>query len=57
MTAMHEFVEESQPTQLAVHLLRGLPLKLLLRFFLAGRFRHRQVEILTQPMDGNTKVS
>jgi hypothetical protein len=57
MTAMHEFVEESQPTQPAVHLLRGLPLKLLLRFFLAGRFRHRQVEILTQPMDGKTKVS
>jgi hypothetical protein len=57
MPAQHELVEESQPTQPTVHLLRELPLLLgHLRLFLAGITRHRHVEILTQPMDGKTNL-
>jgi len=51
MTAMHEFVEESQPTQPAVHLLRGLPLKLLLRFDPDTTYGWKNEGVIVESMD------
>ncbi len=50
MTLLHELVRKCESTQLAVHLLGRLPLLHLMESnLLAGKIRHRQVQILTQP--------
>jgi hypothetical protein len=50
VTSLDELVRKCESTKLPVHLLRRLPLLLLMEtILLAGKFGHRQVQILTQP--------
>jgi hypothetical protein len=54
VTSLHELVRKCESTKLAVHLLQRLPLLLLETILLAGKFGHRQVQILTQPEEKQT---